>query len=488
MTARTLVTGALATGLVAAGAALAGVPGVAAATSATDAVCNAVPADLRLIAASPTVGVMAISAAGEQTLPMELPAPPIIAARSPDGTTWVQVTETGGELGFGQVLRVARDGTVTAVVDSASSRLFDAGQAGGRDAALVADYAVGDQDDDSWGATYLAYADGELVDLGPAGGPEYGIAAMSLGNDTIAETAWADLTEIFTFRDLSGAVVDDFYNPADGATYNDVPLWLWPALSDVVSSADPVLLSWTEGPDYAAGMDWNAPVLTGNWTVNVADALAGTPFYRVELPIPETLSLYQASFDGRFWVGSVGPRTNALDAMATYAIDFAKIAPTPIDLQCASDVIATIDRSDPDAVAPPTSSPTPSQRPSTTAPPASQQPSSGSSGGLGCGGAYSAADGTLPVRRCTSGVPVEIVQTLLNRAGYSVTVDGYFGPNTATTVIEFQRDHGLAPDSLVGPRTWPALLTAAGIDPDDLSYDSNGNGSLDPTDAALLSG
>jgi len=36
-------------------------------------------------------------------------------------------------------------------------------------------------------------------------------------------------------------------------------------------------------------------------------------------------------------------------------------------------------------------------------------------------------------------------------------VDGIFGPDTETTVIEFQQGESLAPDGVVGPLTWQAL-------------------------------
>lgn len=51
------------------------------------------------------------------------------------------------------------------------------------------------------------------------------------------------------------------------------------------------------------------------------------------------------------------------------------------------------------------------------------------------------------------------VQTMLKRLGYNCTVDGYYGPNTATAVRAFQQDHSgtLQIDGKVGPATWTKL-------------------------------
>jgi peptidoglycan hydrolase-like protein with peptidoglycan-binding domain len=51
-----------------------------------------------------------------------------------------------------------------------------------------------------------------------------------------------------------------------------------------------------------------------------------------------------------------------------------------------------------------------------------------------------------------SGSSVELLQSLLG-----IKVDGQFGPNTETAVREFQVDHGLRGDGIVGPLTWKAL-------------------------------
>jgi g-D-glutamyl-meso-diaminopimelate peptidase len=53
------------------------------------------------------------------------------------------------------------------------------------------------------------------------------------------------------------------------------------------------------------------------------------------------------------------------------------------------------------------------------------------------------------------GPNVKLIQSLLARIGYNTgAIDGVFGSQTRTAVIEFQRDNGLVPDGIVGPATW----------------------------------
>lgn len=60
-----------------------------------------------------------------------------------------------------------------------------------------------------------------------------------------------------------------------------------------------------------------------------------------------------------------------------------------------------------------------------------------------------------------SGAAVTQLQNLLKARGYSVTVDGQFGPATATTVRRFQGNIGTTVDGVVGPKTWGALEARA---------------------------
>ncbi|GAB3888024.1 peptidoglycan-binding protein [Terrabacter terrigena] len=62
------------------------------------------------------------------------------------------------------------------------------------------------------------------------------------------------------------------------------------------------------------------------------------------------------------------------------------------------------------------------------------------------------------VRRGANGFRTTAIQHLLRHRGYSLTVDGAFGPTTESRVIAFQRSKGLAADGVVGPKTWTALV------------------------------
>jgi len=62
------------------------------------------------------------------------------------------------------------------------------------------------------------------------------------------------------------------------------------------------------------------------------------------------------------------------------------------------------------------------------------------------------------VERGANGFRTTAIQHLLRARGYSLTVDGSFGPTTESRVISFQRSKGLAADGVVGPKTWTALV------------------------------
>ena len=84
-----------------------------------------------------------------------------------------------------------------------------------------------------------------------------------------------------------------------------------------------------------------------------------------------------------------------------------------------------------------------------------------------------------PIRRCDRGDDVKTIQAALGRAGYPLTVDGYFGPHTDRAVRAFQGDNGLHVDGLVGPLTWRALNASLHL----TGSDSDGSGLIDPDES-----
>lgn len=61
------------------------------------------------------------------------------------------------------------------------------------------------------------------------------------------------------------------------------------------------------------------------------------------------------------------------------------------------------------------------------------------------------------LRLGANGSEVRKLQTALNRAGASLSVDGAFGPKTEQAVKNFQSDNGLVMDGVCGPTTWGAV-------------------------------
>jgi putative peptidoglycan binding protein/transglycosylase-like protein with SLT domain len=60
---------------------------------------------------------------------------------------------------------------------------------------------------------------------------------------------------------------------------------------------------------------------------------------------------------------------------------------------------------------------------------------------------------------------VKELQTDLNRFGFNVQVDGIFGSETEASVHQFQLDHNLESDGIVGPQTWAALTGTQAPEP-----------------------
>ena len=64
------------------------------------------------------------------------------------------------------------------------------------------------------------------------------------------------------------------------------------------------------------------------------------------------------------------------------------------------------------------------------------------------------------LRQGSKGPDVQTMQQRLSDLGYSLGVDGNFGPGTAKAVIAFQQKNSLGNDGVVGPNTWAALWAA----------------------------
>ena len=62
-------------------------------------------------------------------------------------------------------------------------------------------------------------------------------------------------------------------------------------------------------------------------------------------------------------------------------------------------------------------------------------------------------DGHSTLRQGMDGPEIAIMQEKLLQLGYSVGVDGDFGPGTLSAVRQFQKDHGLSADGVVGVGT-----------------------------------
>jgi len=62
------------------------------------------------------------------------------------------------------------------------------------------------------------------------------------------------------------------------------------------------------------------------------------------------------------------------------------------------------------------------------------------------------------LRLGSRGTDVMEIQALLRKIGYNPgPIDGIFGSSTQQAIIQFQRDNGLTPDGIIGPRTYSVL-------------------------------
>ncbi len=70
----------------------------------------------------------------------------------------------------------------------------------------------------------------------------------------------------------------------------------------------------------------------------------------------------------------------------------------------------------------------------------------------------------LILKEGSTGQQVVNLQYVLNRQGfYSGSLDGIFGPKTKAAVVQFQQNHRLEADGIVGTATLKALGNLEGI-------------------------
>jgi len=93
------------------------------------------------------------------------------------------------------------------------------------------------------------------------------------------------------------------------------------------------------------------------------------------------------------------------------------------------------------------------------------------------------------IRNGSKGDDVRTLQSKLNELGYSLTVDGAFGPKTEASVKQYQQSKGLDVDGIVGPKTWAALMeeSSSGAPPADTpSQDNSSTVTPDPSISITL--
>lgn len=78
-----------------------------------------------------------------------------------------------------------------------------------------------------------------------------------------------------------------------------------------------------------------------------------------------------------------------------------------------------------------------------------------------CCGITSAQGGDRQIRPGDTGAAVTQLQAQLAAVGYTVTVDGRYGPQTEKAVRHWQHANGLLPDGIVGPLTRATLLSVS---------------------------
>lgn len=92
------------------------------------------------------------------------------------------------------------------------------------------------------------------------------------------------------------------------------------------------------------------------------------------------------------------------------------------------------------------------------------------------------------LRKGSRDAAVHVAQQMLAAHGYDIRADGVFGGGTDNLVRQFQEDHGLQADGVIGPATWTALKAAprTPTQPSPVASDTSPPASIWTTIAELL--
>jgi hypothetical protein len=171
-------------------------------------------------------------------------------------------------------------------------------------------------------------AGGDPTRIDVAFAPEYGVARASQAQGLVVASAFADLTETFTFTDLAGSPRDDVFDATEGAPYNAPPLW-----AQAVVDPDGTRYAYLEGPDVDGVND--PETLVGEWELVIVTTAGGSQQLRLTIAGQDDRVRW-FDFDGRFAVAS-------LDDGRVLAVDTDAAAPESVVL-CDVTGVATIDR------------------------------------------------------------------------------------------------------------------------------------------------
>lgn len=93
----------------------------------------------------------------------------------------------------------------------------------------------------------------------------------------------------------------------------------------------------------------------------------------------------------------------------------------------------------------------------TTGTPSAPAPTPSKNTSTGSTTYYRSTNSSVLLKMGSSGDAVKSLQQSLNNYGYKLDVDGFFGSLTLNAVEDFQKQHGLAVDGIVGPNTYAEL-------------------------------